>query len=334
MTGLHTGAAAMPAAKRPAESKPAGAAVSVVVLTHNEERNLARCLDSVAHWADAVYVVDSGSTDSTCAIAERCGARVALHPFESHAKQWAWAFAHLPIDTPWILALDADQSVTPALRAQIDTALRQWTVPGSPVGAYLNRRQIFRGRWIRHGGYYPKYLLKLFRREAVRLDEGDLVDHHFAVNGATAILTGDLVEDNQNESDISVWIAKHNRYAVLQAREEEARWGGAVRGLDDASLRGSPDQRVRWQKNVWNRLPLFIRPFLYFTYRYVIRLGFLDGRQGLIFHVLQGFWYRLLVDINRDDLRRRATHRQASDAGADDRGFSGVHTGPASRERR
>jgi len=280
--------------------------ISVVVLTFNEERNLPACLESLAGWAAQIFVVDSGSTDRTTAIAAQFGAQVVAHPFETHARQWQWALASLAIDHAWVLALDADQSVTPELRDAIARGLPAWNGPRSPVGAYVNRRQIFRGRWIRHGGYYPKYLLKLFRRDAVSLDEEDRVDHHFLVDGPTVVLSGDLIEDNRNEADIRVWIDKHNRYAALQAREEEARSDRSTRA---AHLLGSPDERTRWRKGIWNRLPLFVRPFLYFAYRYVCRLGFLDGKEGLIFHFMQACWYRLLVDINRDELRRRPASR-------------------------
>ena len=278
---------------------------TVVVLTFNEERNLEACLASVAGWAHAVFVVDSGSTDRTLAIAEQYGAQVAVHAFDGHVRQWQWAFANLPIDTSWVLALDADQVVTPELRDDLLATLPRWEAPGSPVGGYCNRRQVFRGRWIRHGGYYPKYLLKLFRREAVSLDEQDLVDHHFLVNGPTALLEGDLIEDNRNEAEIAVWIGKHNRYAVLQARDEETRWSAA--DAPTGKLTGTPDERTLWMKRVWNRMPLFFRPLGYFVYRYVFRLGFLDGKEGFIFHFMQAFWYRLLVDINRDELRRQAS---------------------------
>jgi glycosyltransferase involved in cell wall biosynthesis len=278
--------------------------ISVIVLTFNEERNLAACLGSVAGWAAQIFVVDSGSTDGTVNIANECGATVVAHAFESHARQWQWALATLPINAAWVLAIDADQSLTPELRADIAARLSTSTGANGPAGFYLNRRQVFRGRWIRHGGYYPKYLLKLFRRDAVTLDETDLVDHHFRVTGPTALLNGDLIEDNRNESEIAVWIGKHNRYAVLQAREEEARKAGAAGLSTRGSAFGSPDDRTRLRKRVWNRLPLYVRPFGYFFYRYVLRLGFLDGKEGFIFHFMQAFWYRLLVDINRDEIRQ------------------------------
>jgi len=281
--------------------------VSVVVLTFNEERNLAACLESVSGWTQAIFVVDSGSTDGTRGIAERFGAQVVTHAFDNHSAQWAWALEALPLRTSWLLGLDADQRVTPELRDQI--IRRIGGDEGTPAhGFYVGRRQVFRGRWIRYGGYYPKYLLKLFRREHVRLDAAELVDHHFQVSGPVEMLHGDLIEDNRNEYAIATWTAKHNRYAVLQADHElalRARNGSVPFRM----AFGSPDERTRWLKSIWARLPLFVRPCVYVTYRYVLRRGFLDGKQGFIFHVLQGFWYRLLVDINIDE--RRSSRRAA-----------------------
>jgi glycosyltransferase involved in cell wall biosynthesis len=276
--------------------------VTVVVLTWNEERNLEACLASVTPFARQVFCVDSGSTDRTVDIARRHGATVVSHAFETHASQWAWALGHLSIGTDWVLGLDADQRVTPELAVELADLLSLPSHDGAR-GYFIKRRQVFRGRWIRHGGYYPKYLLKLFRRDAVRVDLSDLVDHHFDVAGPTGRLRSDLVEDNRNEAEIEVWTAKHNRYAVLQARQELAD-ACAVR-VGVRSLWGSPDDRTRWLKQTWRGLPLFVRPSLYVVYRYVLRLGFLDGKEGFLFHVLQAFWYRLLVDANIDELRAK-----------------------------
>jgi glycosyltransferase involved in cell wall biosynthesis len=258
-----------------------------------------------------LFVVDSGSTDATRAIAERYGATVVEHPFETHARQWLWALGHLPIQHGWILALDADQRVTPELREEIETlfSYRARGLDGLD-GLYLNRRQIFRGRWIRHGGYYPKYLLKLFRRGRVQIDERDLIDHHFYVAGPTRTLRHDLVEDNAKEADIGCWIDKHNRYARLQARVETLRPQGPL----TPRLLGNPDERTAWMKRAWARLPLYVRPGLYFLYRYFLRLGFLDGKEGFVFHFLQAFWYRLLVDIHLDDIRRQERVAHAGEA--------------------
>lgn len=293
--------------------------LSVVVLSYNEERNLLDCLTSVSGWAGEIFVVDSGSTDRTVEIAQQCGAHVATHPFESHAKQWNWALRNLPFSFEWVLCLDADQRVTPELADEIAQLFVREVDRRQPAagagwqaksltevdGFYIKRRQIFRGTWIKHGGYYPKYLLKLVRHERTWSDENELLDCRLYVKGGTKVLQHDLIEDNQNEFDISFWIAKHNRYAALQAQEEMLRSRDGTGWSIRPSLVGTPDQRTLWCKRLWYHLPLYVRPFLYFFYRYFLRLGFLDGKQGFLFHFLQGFWYRLVVDVVLDDLRLR-----------------------------
>lgn len=281
-------------------------AISVVILTFNEEANLPNTLASIRGWAREVFIVDAGSTDHTRAIAEACGATVVVHPFETHSSQWRWALENLPLRSEWILALDADQRVTPELATELcdldEAALKDVD------GVYIKRQQWFRGRWIKHGGYYPKYLLKLFRLGKVVMDTTDLVDHHFYIPGPVRKLRCDLIESNAKEDEISFWIQKHNRYATLLACEELRSRGESGGHAIHPSLTGNPDQRALALKNLWRRMPLYVRPFLYFFYRYFLRLGFLDGKQGAIFHFLQAFWFRLLVDINIDQLRgARAT---------------------------
>ena len=282
------------------EVRQPAVSISAIVLTLNEEKNLPACLESLRSVATEIFVVDSGSTDGTRAIAEAQGAKVVQHPFESHARQWKWALETLPLKEDWVLALDADQRLSPELSQEISALAAAGGFEGID-GFFLPRRQIFRGRWIRHGGYYPKYLLKLFRHSKASVDTDDLVDHHFRVAGTTVKMHGDLIEDNRNEQDIAAWIEKHNRYAALQAREEIARISSGQEL--PARAFGTPDERVAWMKRRWRSLPLLVRPFLYFLYRYCFRLGFLDGKEGLIFHFLQGCWYRFLVDVYVDQMK-------------------------------
>jgi hypothetical protein len=240
------------------------------------------------------------------AAAKRAGATVVEHPFETHARQWAWALQNLPISAEWVLALDADQRITSELRTEIRQLFQDGDRRlGDLDGLYVKRRQVFRGRWIRHGGYYPKYMLKLFRKASVHTDEDDLIDHHFYVSGNVANLECDIIEDNQKENDMSFWIEKHSRYAEPLAREEYLRRTNLASWPIKPDLFGNPDQRVMWMKRLWYRLPLYIRPFGYFVYRYVFRLGFLDGKQGFVFHFMQALWYRLLIDIHIDEMQAR-----------------------------
>ncbi len=283
--------------------------ISAVILTYNEEKNIPACLESLTPLSAEIFVVDSGSGDGTVLIAKKYTSKIYTHPFETHAKQWNWALQNLPVSGEWVLALDADQRLTPELAKEIQEMLEN--PPNGIGGFYLPRRQIFRGQWIRYGGYYPKYLLKLFKQGKVRCDENELLDFRFYVKGNTTKLRSDLIEDNLNEKDLRFWTAKHTRFAKLQAQEELLRRRNGVGWSIQPSLFGTPDQRTLWMKQLWYRLPLFLRPFLYFFYRYFIRLGFLDGTQGLIFHFYQGFWYRMLVDINLYKLRKASAHDPA-----------------------
>jgi glycosyltransferase involved in cell wall biosynthesis len=253
-----------------------------------------------------VLVVDSGSQDRTVEVARTHHAEILTYPFESHTQQWQWALAQLDSGTEWVLGLDADQRLSPEL---VDELVELFGPKRSLLerydGFYLNRRQIFHGRWIRHGGYYPKYLLKLFRRSQVRFDELDLVDHHFHIPGRTTRLRFDLIEDNQKERDLAYWIEKHARYARLHAREEFLRGSIRTSWAIRPDPLGSPDQKTAWLKLRWYQLPLFLRPFILFFYRYILRRGFLDGKEGFIFHFNQSLWYRILVDAYIGELEKR-----------------------------
>lgn len=268
--------------------------LTAVILAHNEAANLPACLAGVAGWAARTIVVDSGSTDGTPAIATRAGAEVVSHPYANAPAQWNWALATLPIATAWILGLDADQRVTPALRDQILAALP--AAPPGVAGYYVQRRLIFRGQWLRWGGC-TRPMLKLFRTGRARCDEREAPDHRFLVDGTTGRLRGALLEDNRNEDAWLAWIAKQRRYAGMLAASERrwrldpSRWTVTPHPL------GTPDQRVLWRKQLWFRLPRYVRPPVYFFYRYVLLGGFLDGWRGLQYHAGQGFWLRWHVDL-------------------------------------
>jgi len=290
--------------------------LAVVVLTFNEALNVRQCLQSVMGWAGEVFVVDSLSTDGTISIAREYGAKVIQHEFRGYADQRNWALSHLPFSYDWVFFLDADEAVSQELREEI----AQLPLPSQKEidGFYVKYRFVFMGRWIRHGGYYPTWLLRLFRWRVARCDERG-VDEHCYVSGPTGFLKHDLI--HKSERGISDWIDKHNRYATLEALEllKSQRIASRPEGAENMTrpqargegLRGrfwgSQTERKRWMRErVWNRLPPLIRPFLYFFYRYVFRLGFLDGKEGFIFHFLQGLWYRLLVDIKLLELRQES----------------------------
>jgi glycosyltransferase involved in cell wall biosynthesis len=277
--------------------------LSVVILTFNEEHNLPVCLASLEALDTEVFVVDSGSTDRTVEIAGAAGCRVVEHPFENYARQRNWAFDSLPITTPWTLCLDADERLTPELVAEIPEIL---TLPEVPYAGYmLRKRTIFMGRWLRHGGQYPAWHLRLFRSGRGRCEDR-LYDQHFLVDGPVGKLEHDYVD--VLTSDLGTFVARHNRWAELEAREILAQASEAApRGTVQARFGGTAIERRRFfRTRVYQRFPLFLRPFLFWFYGYVLRLGFLDGTEGLVFHTLQRFWFRFLVDAKIWELQRAA----------------------------
>jgi len=285
---------------------PAAAPLTVMVVTRNEELNLERCLASVHGFADQVCVIDSESTDGTRDIARRYADEVRELPYDAtRIIPWIfqWGLDHLPIRNEWVLILEADQALSPELRAEIALLLARPRIDED--GFYIRRKQIFRGKWIRFGGYGGKHLLKLFRRGRAELDPLEQ-DTRVYVRGAVGRLRSPLEEWNRKEDAILFYLEKHLRYAEAFAREELERRQGQVAWKLTPRLLGTPDQRVLWLKERYYRLPLYVRPFLYFGYRYVLRLGFLDGKRGLIFHFLQACWFRLVVDIRLDELLEAA----------------------------
>jgi glycosyltransferase involved in cell wall biosynthesis len=279
--------------------------VSFLMLTLNEELNLVHSLPILGGWADDIVILDSFSTDRTLEVAAKFGARVVQHKFEGHARQWLWGMQHIDFKHEWVFMHDPDHRLMPQLKAELEAMFARG-VPADVNGFYVKRRNVFQGKWIRHGGYYPTYMLKLVRRHRVSFDEHEF-DYRAYVPERTLTLQHDIIEENLKEEDITFWIDKHNRFAVRQAEEEMYRaqhpgsWKTAPR------LSGNPDQRTLWLKKHWYRMPLFVRPFLYFFYRYFLRLGFLDGKKGFIFHFLQAFWYRLIVDVKLEQLRASAS---------------------------
>lgn len=279
--------------------------LAVLILTHNEEKNIGKCLRSVLPLTDRLHVVDSGSDDATVAICRSLGAAVAVRPWTTYADQFNWGLDHFDFGTDWVMRLDADEELTPELVA----ALRQFLAQPDPdvTGVYVRRRVYFMGRWIRHGGYYPTWLLRVFRRGAGRCEATWMDEHILLDRGRSVRLHQDIID--HNNKDLTFWTDKHNRYANREVLDvAERRGGGDAAGRLAPTLAGGQAQVRRWAKErVYGRAPLFVRPFLYFLYRYFLRLGFLDGREGLIFHFLQGFWYRFLVDaklFERDRMER------------------------------
>jgi len=265
--------------------------LSVVILSRDSEATIGATLASAVRVSDDIHVVDSGSNDSTLEIVKAGGAQLYYHPFENYGAQRNWAIANVAIRHPWELHLDADERLSDELVAAI-LKLKEGGFAGPEVGYFIPRLMMFLGAPIRHGGMYPIWHMRLFRHGCGRCEDRRY-DQHFYVDGPVGRLPHPMIDDVRMK--LSEWTARHNNWADAEA--EELQQGTPGPGVIVPKLTGgTPVQQKRALRARYNGAPRFLRAFLLFFYRYVLRLGFLDGKAGLIFFVLQTFWFRFLVD--------------------------------------
>lgn len=265
----------------------------VIILTFNSESSIDKVVQSCQAIASKILVVDSYSSDHTVEVAKNLGCEVVQHEFENYSKQrnWAQAYAALPPDT-WVLHIDSDEVVSPELAKSIDNIITQ---PGEEIDGYLIRRlSYFLGHPIRFGHINPSWHLRLFKA-AKGICEDRLYDQHFIVPGQTNKLQGVLLD--LQLTTIEKWTSAHNKWSSAEALEFMHSNNIAKSQTLPASLQGDPRMQKRWLKNnLYYRSPILYRAFVFFIYSYFFRLGFLDGKVGLIYHVLQAFWFRFLTD--------------------------------------
>ena len=268
--------------------------VSVMIFTLDEEVHLPSCLDALA-WCDDVIVVDSFSSDATEAIARARGARFIQRRFDGFGTQRNWAIEHGAPAHEWILVLDADERVTPELTREMATVLAE---PLDGVGAFRLRRRFYMwGRWLRYSSLYPNWVVRLVHRDRVRyVNRGHAETQE--VTGEVRELRHDLIDENLK--GIDEWFGRQSRYARKEAEHELAeerrvrfRWSDLL--SSDPLVRRAALKRLSW------RVPG--RPLLYFLYAYVVRRGFLDGRDGLMFCFMKAVYQSMIV-IRKYDARR------------------------------
>lgn len=277
--------------------------LAVVILTYNEQMHIERAIQSVKDIASEIFIIDSGSKDRTVDIAEANGAKVLHHPFINYAKQFQWALDNAPIRADWIMRLDADEIIEPDLQQEIREKLHY--LPTNVVGVNLKRKHIFMDRWVRYGGRYPLVLLRIWRTGHGRIEDRWMDEHMVISGGETVTFNGGFADHNLN--DLTFFTDKHNKYATREAidvlnqklnlfpRDDSL-------NTESASLQASV-KRIAKEK-VYNKIPFTLAALSYFLYRYIFQLGFLDGRSGLVYHFLQGYWYRFLVGAKIMELEK------------------------------
>jgi glycosyltransferase involved in cell wall biosynthesis len=271
--------------------------LTAIVLTFNEQIHIERCITSIlGTFPNAkVVVVDSGSTDDTVSLARSLDCDVFVNPFTSQAQQFQWALDNIPISTQWNMRLDADEyfpdvggiTLSEMLASQVSEDIH---------GILIPRYHVFLGQSIKHGGRYPLYLLRIWKTGAATV-QNRLMDEHILVEGRTLKLQKPFADENLQ--GISYFISKHNSYATREAVQ---------RMLEDhlSPRKTKTTRNLSAAHKLYRRLPLALGPFFYFSLRFVILGGFLDGPRGSAYHFLQGFWYRYLVELKLRELRAKS----------------------------
>jgi glycosyltransferase involved in cell wall biosynthesis len=274
---------------------------AVIILTLNESKHIGRCLESLRLITDDICIVDAGSKDDTIEIAHRFGAKVFHNPWISYAKQFQWALDNCGITAPWIMRMDADEYLEPELIREINEA----KIPDHITGIYIRRKVLFKGKWIRYGGFYPHTLLRIWRNGKGAIEQRWMDEHIVLSDGDTMMFREHLVDYNLNS--IHWWVNKHNNYAIREMVDLlNIKYGFIASDGRLLQSESSQAKRKRFLKEkVYAVIPPGGRAFMYFMYRYFLRFGFLDGYHGFVFHFMQGYWYRLLVDVNVKEFEQK-----------------------------
>ena len=283
--------------------------IAAVILTKNEAKHIERCINSLKGVCDEVIVVDSFSTDNTCELAEKLGAKVYKNPWKNYAKQFNYGVYHCNIQSEWIWRIDADEF----LEGELGTAVKEAVSKCSNQvnGVYIRKRIDFMNRSLLHGGWYPSYHLKVFRR-----GHGDCenrwMDEHIRIFDGGTITVDDGNQVDANLNDLTWWTDKHNGYATREMVDMLMMQYGLDAKAQEVIPKffGTEEQRKRWLKIKYIKSPLFVRPFINFVWRYILKGGFLDGKEGFIWHILQGFWYRMLVDAKIYEIKKRFNYNE------------------------
>lgn len=264
--------------------------ITTVILTYNEELNLEKCIESVKNISEKIVVVDSYSTDRTVKIAKNMGAEVIQNEFINHSKQFQFGIDNAVIETKWILKLDADERLTSHSAEEIERLCYE-NLNTEVNGIIVRFKVNFLGKNLKYGGIYPFKKLSIFKKGIGQIEQRNMDEHIVLSRGKTITLKNDSL--HLDYKNLSIWIDKHNKYSNKEVMDylENNFSKDSVKKLNI----NFKIKRILKYK-LYYKLPLGIRPILYFLYRYFFKLGFLDGKEGFIFAVLQAFWYRFLID--------------------------------------
>jgi glycosyltransferase involved in cell wall biosynthesis len=273
--------------------------ISVIILTFNEELHIRRCIENIQSIAKEIFIVDSFSTDKTVEFAQSLGAKVYQNRWENnHAKQFNWALDNLPIQTKWVLRLDADEYLTSELIEELKQKLP--ILQSDITGIIFPLQRVFLGRIIKKGTGRI-LLMRAFQYGKAKCEQRWMDEHLHLTEGKTVGFIHDFVDHNLN--NLFWWTSKHNGYAIRESIDLLDIELNLLDKTHENELTGQAAAK-RNKKLSYAKKPLFFRSFAYFIYRYIFRLGFTEGKEGFLWHFLQGWWYRTLVDAKIFEIKK------------------------------
>ena len=276
--------------------------ISAIILTYNEEMHIKRCLDNLSSIVKEVFIIDSYSTDKTLEIAKEYeNVTILQNKWVNYATQFNWGLKNAPIKTEWVIRLDADEYLLPELIEELEQKIPH--LEKGITGITLKRRHIFLGKWMKRGTY-PVKLLRIFKADKSICEERFMDEHIQLLEGTNVEMEYDFVDHNLN--NISWWANKHIGYAIREAVDLlDIEFDLTNAGATDENKQISEQaHKKRMLKHKYAMKPLFWRSFAYFIYRYFFKLGFLEGKEGFLWHFLQGWWYRTLVDAKIFEIKK------------------------------
>ncbi len=273
--------------------------LTAIILTFNEEIHLQRCIDSLHKVCKDIIVVDSYSTDKTEDIAKKNGVRFIQNKWINHAFQFNWALQNCEVNTDWILRLDADEYLTEGLQVEISKNLNNLNI--SVTGIMLPLQRIFMNRHLKKG-YDEIKLLRIFRKGKGQSENRWMDEHILLFEGKTIEFQNGFADHNLNT--LHWWTTKHNGYSIREAIDLLDIEYGLISTNNGNSNISDQAAKKRKLKGMYASKPLFIRAFVYFFYRYIFRFGFMEGKEGFLWHFLQGWWYRTLVDAKIYEIKK------------------------------
>lgn len=272
--------------------------ITAIILTKNEEMNIGDCIRSIKDVVKRIVVIDSLSSDKTVDIAKELGAEIFLHPFENYARQYMYGVAVAKVETVWTLRIDADERLTERSAAELLEKCNA-NMETDVSGIILRFKKNFLGKDLYHGGVYPWKKMNCYKTKHGKIEDRMMDEHIILSQGTVIEMKNDCL--HLDFKDLEYFINKHNWYSSRETVDY-------FQNIISKKNRKELDIKTWIKMSIYYKLPIGLRAHLYYIYRYYLRLGFLDGREGKIYAFMQAYWYRYLVDAKIYESKKMGKH--------------------------